>query len=102
MPQQWRHSQVVVEVAFFLFCFVLDPHRPAYPNGWAGRCGPKTKTKIIDPKYPYYAQRKNISPSTSDLTCARPTYTTVFGGIGFRTWSPPVSRPRPLNPVKNI
>ncbi|GBM77164.1 hypothetical protein AVEN_145878-1 [Araneus ventricosus] len=33
MPPQWRHSQVVEEVG--VFCFGLDPHQPAYPNGWA-------------------------------------------------------------------
>ncbi|GBM17692.1 hypothetical protein AVEN_202847-1 [Araneus ventricosus] len=38
MPPQWRHSQVVVKVGF-----VLDPHRPAYPSGWAGLRGSKTK-----------------------------------------------------------
>ncbi|GBM95803.1 hypothetical protein AVEN_165503-1 [Araneus ventricosus] len=42
-------------------------------------------------------KREDVWLSTYDLTCNRPHTRRIFSGIGFRTWNPPVPRPRPYH-----
>ncbi|GBO03509.1 hypothetical protein AVEN_202567-1, partial [Araneus ventricosus] len=65
----------------------FEPRSDDEDDAWAGTYSPS-----------FHATPTGGSLATSyDLACGRPHTRWIFSGIGFRTWKPPTTRPRPYH-----
>ncbi|GBN27692.1 hypothetical protein AVEN_144793-1, partial [Araneus ventricosus] len=53
----------------------------------------RTTPELAPPSPNFHA-----TPAGARLTCNRPHPRRIFSGIGFRTWNPPATKPRPYPP----